>query len=99
MSTKEEIEESSVSEGLLKRNGSTGGGSTGSLRWVDGSEVIDEEVFDKNELEIIRENNYGSFRRRLKKPRRVDSLDVESMQIKGVHGGSHHKKVIILNCV
>ncbi|KAF3665097.1 Potassium transporter 7 [Capsicum annuum] len=96
MSTKEEIEESSVSEGLLKRNGSTGGGSTGSLRWVDGSEVIDEEVFDKNELEIIRENNYGSFRRRLKKPRRVDSLDVESMQIKGVHGGSHHKKDVPL---
>ncbi|KAM3303938.1 putative potassium transporter 12 [Capsicum chacoense] len=96
MSTKEEIEESSVSEGLLKRNGSTGGGSTGSLRWVDGSEVIDEEVFDKNELEIIRENNYGSFRRRLKKPRRVDSLDVESMQIKVVHGGSHHKKDVPL---
>ncbi|KAM3358726.1 putative potassium transporter 12 [Capsicum galapagoense] len=96
MRTKEEIEESSVSEGLLKRNGSTGGGSTGSLRWVDGSEVIDEEVFDKNELEIIRENTYGSFRRRLKKPRRVDSLDVESMQIKGVHGGSHHKKDVPL---
>lgn len=95
MSSKEEIEENSVSEGLLlRRNGSNGGGSSGSLRWVDGSEVNDnqEEVYDKNE-EIIRENNYGSVRRRLKKPKRVDSLDVESMQIKGGNGGSQHIKV------
>lgn len=95
MSSKEEIEESSVSEGLLlRRNGSTGGGSTGSLRWVDGSEINDDQdnVEIKN-IEIIRESNYGSIRKRLKKPKRVDSLDVESMKIKGVHGGSQHKMV------
>ncbi|XP_059315897.1 putative potassium transporter 12 [Lycium ferocissimum] len=96
MSAKEEIEENSVSEGLL-RSGSIGG-STGSLRWVDGSEVIDQEVDNNNNNneEIIREGNYGSVRRRLKKPKRVDSLAVEAMQIKGDHGGSQHKKDVPL---
>lgn len=90
--SKEEIEESSVTEGLLRRNGSSGG-STGSLRWVDGNELVDQDVVVDNNEEI-RESNYGSVRRRLKKPKRVDSLDVESMQIKGAHG-SHHKQVIL----
>ncbi|XP_060215738.1 putative potassium transporter 12 [Lycium barbarum] len=94
MSAKEDIEENSVSEGLL-RSGSIGG-STGSLRWVDGSEVIDQEVDNNNNEEIIREGNYGSVRRRLKKPKRVDSLAVEAMQIKGDHDGSQHKKDVPL---
>ncbi|XP_016479437.2 putative potassium transporter 12 isoform X2 [Nicotiana tabacum] len=91
--SKEEIEESSVIEGLLRRNGSTGG-STGSLRWVDGNELVNQQVVVDNNEEI-RESNYGSVRRRLKKPKRVDSLDVESMQIKGAHG-SHHKQDVPL---
>ncbi|OIT34134.1 PREDICTED: putative potassium transporter 12 [Nicotiana attenuata] len=94
MSNKEEIEESSVTEGLLRRNGSTGG-STGSLRWVDGNELVDQEVVIDNN-EGIRESNYGSVRRRLKKPKRVDSLDVESMQIKGAHGSQHKQDVPLL---
>lgn len=87
---KEEIEESSSTVGLLKR--STTGGSGGSTRWVDGSEVDSESppwsLFGDEE---IREG-YGSVRRRLvKKPKRVDSFDVEAMEISVAHG-SHHKK-------
>lgn len=90
---KEEIEEDSSSKvGLLKR--CTTGGSGGSTRWVDGSEVDSESppwsVF--GDEEIIKQG-YGSVRRRLlKKPKRVDSFDVEAMEISIAHG-THHKKV------
>ncbi|KAK3041773.1 hypothetical protein RJ639_000289 [Escallonia herrerae] len=59
-------------------------------RWVDGSEVDSESppwsvVGDSEGRE-----GYGSVRRRLVKPKRVDSLDVEAMEIAGSHG--HHNK-------
>lgn len=84
----EEIDESS-SVRLLSRR-STGGG--GESRWVDGSEVDSESLpLALHGDEDIGEA-YGSIRRRLaKKPKRVDSLDVEAMQIAGAQG--HHKKV------
>lgn len=87
---KEEIEESSSTVGLLKR--CTTGGSGGSTRWVDGSEVDSESppwsLFGDEEIR----QGYGSVRRRLvKKPKRVDSFDVEAMEI-SVAYGSHHKK-------
>ncbi|XP_009792580.1 putative potassium transporter 12 [Nicotiana tabacum] len=88
---KGEIEESSSTVGLLKR--STTGGSGGSTRWVDGSEVDSESapwlLFGDEE---INREGYGSVRRRLvKKPKRVDSFDVEAMEISVAHA-SHHKK-------
>ncbi|XP_055800708.1 putative potassium transporter 12 [Solanum dulcamara] len=89
---KEEIEEDSSSKvGLLKR--CTTAGSGGSTRWVDGSEVDSESppwsLF--GDEEIIKQG-YGSVRRRLlKKPKRVDSFDVEAMEISVGHG-THHKK-------
>ncbi|KAJ8563096.1 hypothetical protein K7X08_031548 [Anisodus acutangulus] len=95
---KEEIEESSstVTVGLLKR--CTTGGSGGSTRWVDGSEVDSSESPPWalcGDEEITREG-YGSVRRRLvKKPKRVDSFDVEAMEISLAHA-SHHKKEVSL---
>lgn len=79
----EEIEESSSSVRFLR---------TGSGRWVDGSEVDSESPpWSLLDDEEIREG-YGSVRRRLsKKPKRVDSFDVEAMEIVGAHG--HHNKV------
>lgn len=84
------IEESSVR--LVGSGGGSGGGSDS--RWVDGSELDSDSppwsVLEENEGRI----GYGSMRRRLaKKPRRVDSFDVEAMEIAGVHG--HHSKVNI----
>ncbi|XP_073315068.1 putative potassium transporter 12 [Primulina huaijiensis] len=87
----EGIEESSC----VKFSGSSasggGGGRVDSFRWVDGG-VVDSEsppwslIGDKEDRE-----GYGSVRRRLvKKPRRLDSFDVEAMQIAGAHG--HHSK-------
>ncbi|KAI5679183.1 hypothetical protein M9H77_10133 [Catharanthus roseus] len=78
----EEIEESSSSVRFLR---------TGSGRWVDGSEVDSESPpWSLLDDEEIREG-YGSVRRRLsKKPKRVDSFDVEAMEIVGAHG--HHNK-------
>ncbi|KAI3467504.1 hypothetical protein Pfo_024167 [Paulownia fortunei] len=83
------IEESSVR--LLGSSASGGGGGGESWRWVDGSEVDSESppwslVGDEEGRE-----GYGTVRRRLiKKPRRVDSFDVEAMEIAGSHG-HHHK--------
>lgn len=90
---KEEIEESSRTVGSLKR--CTTGGSGGSTRWVDGSEVDTESptwsLFGDEEIR----QGYRSVRRRLvKKPKRVDSFDVEAMEISVAHA-THHKKVII----
>ncbi|XP_058193765.1 putative potassium transporter 12 [Rhododendron vialii] len=74
----ERIEESS--ERLLR---------TGSTRWVDGSEVDSETT--PWSLHDESGEAYGSVRRRLvKKARRVDSFDVEAMEIAGSHG--HHSK-------
>lgn len=89
------IEESSVR--LLDRNS-----SSSESRWVDGSEV------DWDEAPLWSRHHHGngsdggeghgssSIRRRLvKKPKRVDSFDVEAMEIAGSHG--HHSEVCIIN--
>ncbi|KAL3511265.1 hypothetical protein ACH5RR_030666 [Cinchona calisaya] len=85
---KEEIEESSSVRLLLGSSSSGGGGES---RWVDGNEVDSESPpWSLMEDEEIREG-FGSIRRRLaKKPKRVDSFDVEAMEIAGSHG--HHNK-------
>ncbi|KAE9454080.1 hypothetical protein C3L33_14016, partial [Rhododendron williamsianum] len=76
----ERIEESS--ERLLR---------TGSARWVDGSEVDSETIPWTLHDESESGEAYGSVRRRLvKKARRVDSFDVEAMEIAGSRG--HHSK-------
>lgn len=88
------IEESSVrlvgssNDGIVDGGG---GGGVGESRWVDGSEVDSESppwsLLDENDSGP----GYGSMRRRLvKKPRRVDSFDVEAMEIAGAH--HHHSK-------
>ncbi|KAJ6898897.1 potassium transporter 12 family protein [Populus alba x Populus x berolinensis] len=88
------IEESSVrlvgssNDGIVDGGG---GGGFGESRWVDGSEVDSESppwsLLDENDSGP----GYGSMRRRLvKKPRRVDSFDVEAMEIAGAH--HHHSK-------
>ncbi|KAF7809278.1 putative potassium transporter 12 [Senna tora] len=80
------IEESSVR--LL--GSSNSGGSSGS-RWVDGSEVYWEALPWSKRNENEGTEGYGSVRRRLvKKPKRLDSFDVEAMEIAGSHG--HHSK-------
>ncbi|KAI9125071.1 hypothetical protein K1719_003687 [Acacia pycnantha] len=73
--------------GVRSLAASSSGGSSGS-RWVDGSEVEWEVVpwTKENENERL-----SSIRRRLvKKPKRVDSLDVEAMEIFG--SPDHHSK-------
>ncbi|PNX99762.1 potassium transporter 12-like protein [Trifolium pratense] len=87
------IEESSVR--LL---GSSSGGSSES-RWVDGSEVDWDEdppwSNNKSNGSDGREG-YGSIRRRLvKKPKRVDSFDVEAMEIAASHN-QHSKNILVL---
>lgn len=73
--------------------GSSLTGSSNDYRWVDGSEVDSElppwSIFeDRESVEAS-----GSIRRRLiKKPKRVDSFDVEAMEIAGAN--PHHLKVI-----
>ena len=81
------IEESNL---RLLRSGSNEGSSSDS-RWVDGSEVDPVEVPPwSNEGR----ERYGSMRRRfMKGPKRVDSLDVEVMEI--ARSQYHHSKV---NC-
>ncbi|KAI9386924.1 hypothetical protein POPTR_010G094400v4 [Populus trichocarpa] len=87
------IEESSVrlvgssNDGIVDG----GGGGVGESRWVDGSEVDSESppwsLLDENDSS----QGYGSMRRRLvKKPKSVDSFDVEAMEIAGAH--HHHSK-------
>lgn len=70
------------------------GGSSGS-RWVDGSEV-ESEAPPRTAAADENEEGCGSIRRRLvKKAKRVDSLDVEAMEISATF--DHHSKVIINN--
>lgn len=96
---KEEIEEESSSSkvGLLKR--CTTGGSGGSTRWVDGSEVDSESPpWSLSGDEEILKQSYGSVRRRLvKKPKRVDSFDVEAMEISLAHPSHHTKEASLLS--
>lgn len=71
------------------------GGSSNDYRWVDGSELDSESppwsLFEERESG----EGYGSVRRRLvKKPKRVDSFDVEAMEIAGAN--YHHLKVHLL---
>ncbi|BFG16465.1 hypothetical protein CerSpe_027390 [Prunus speciosa] len=76
------------SERLVVRSGSGGGSDS---RWVDGSEVDSESPPWSMLSENVGREGYGSLRRRLaKKPKRVDSFDVEAMEIAG--GGSDHSK-------
>ncbi|XAR48054.1 hypothetical protein NMG60_11030757 [Bertholletia excelsa] len=79
------MEEERIEEAvrLLRR----GSGGEGSSRWVDGSEVDSESPPWSLSEENESREGYGSVRRRLvKKPKRVDSFDVEAMEIAGVHG-------------
>ncbi|XP_042498446.1 putative potassium transporter 12 isoform X2 [Macadamia integrifolia] len=59
-------------------------------RWVDGSEAGSEtpsiSIFDEDELR----EDHGIRRRLVKKPKRVDSFDVEAMSVSNLHG--HHSK-------
>lgn len=77
---------------------------SGGTRWVDGSEVDSSEstpswsLEDERSAGAVSSNggavaasrvSSGAFRRRFgKRPRRVDSLDVESMNVRGAHGHS-----------
>jgi len=87
-------------EGIEESSGLkwVGSGGSGTSRWVDGSEVDSDERppwsrWDDEEFKS--RHGSGSIRRRLvKKPKRVDSLDVEAMQIAGSYG--HHNKVSYL---
>ncbi|KAL3654093.1 putative potassium transporter 12 [Castilleja foliolosa] len=84
------MEEDGIEESSVRLLGS--GGDAGSWRWVDGSEVDSEspQLSLAGDEEINREG-FGSVRRRLiKKPKRVDSFDVEAMEIAGAQG--HHMK-------
>ncbi|KAG5001714.1 hypothetical protein AAZX31_08G278900 [Glycine max] len=81
-----------ISTRLLLGRSSSGGSSES--RWVDGSEVDWDEVPMWSKHDDGREG-YGSIRRRLtKKPKRVDSFDVEAMEIAGTH--AHHSKDLSL---
>ncbi|KAJ7953643.1 Potassium transporter family protein [Quillaja saponaria] len=87
------MKEDWVEESSVRLVGSRGGSSSES-RWVNGNEVDSESppcsLLDENER--TREG-YGSIKRRLvKKPKRVDSFDVEAMEIATAHG--HHSEDI-----
>ncbi|KAL2344313.1 hypothetical protein Fmac_005598 [Flemingia macrophylla] len=84
------IEESSTSTKLLGRSSSCGSSES---RWVDGSEVDWDDVPEWSKHDG--REGYGSIRRRLaKKPKRVDSFDVEAMEIAGTR--AHHSKDLSL---
>lgn len=83
MGREDEIEEGSSVDG------------SGEARWVDGSEV----GLESPEHSFLREDEsrdgFELIRKRLaKKPRRVDSFDVEAMEIAGA-GGHHRSKVLV----
>ncbi|KAL4282135.1 hypothetical protein GQ457_03G025820 [Hibiscus cannabinus] len=89
MAEEDRIEEGGGSVRLRGRAYS--GGGVGESRWVDGSDVDSESPPWSSLNEDDDREEYGSLRRRLvKKPKRVDSLDVEAMEIAGAHG--HHSK-------
>lgn len=71
-------------------------GSSNDYRWVDGSEVDSESPPWSLLEERESGEGYGSVRRRLvKKPKRVDSFDVEAMEIADTN--YHHLKVYLLS--
>ncbi|XP_057541752.1 putative potassium transporter 12 isoform X2 [Amaranthus tricolor] len=85
-------------EEIRESGGSLRWVGSGPSKWVDGSEVSSEEIpfWSKAEEDEFR-NRYGSSsgsshikRRLVKKPKRVDSFDVEAMEIAGAH--HHHTK-------
>ncbi|KAF5932559.1 hypothetical protein HYC85_028730 [Camellia sinensis] len=89
------MEEKRIEEISVRLVGRTGGGDgSTSAQWVDGSEMDSESppwsLLDENESRESRDG-YGSVRRRLiKKLKRVDSFDVEDMEIVGFQ--DHHAK-------
>ncbi|GAB4839824.1 Putative potassium transporter 12 [Ancistrocladus abbreviatus] len=84
------MEEEGIEESRVRSVSSNGS----DYRWVDGSEVQSEIVASWSQTDehgFIGE--YGSLRRRfVKKPKRVDSFDVEAMEIAGAYGGHHSKE-------
>ncbi|CAL5329333.1 unnamed protein product [Camellia sinensis] len=89
------MEEERIEEISVRLVGRTGDGDgSASAQWVDGSEVDSESspwsLLDENESRESRDG-YGSVRRRLvKKLKRVDSFDVEAMEIASFQ--DHHAK-------
>ncbi|XP_028123219.1 putative potassium transporter 12 isoform X1 [Camellia sinensis] len=89
------MEEERIEEISVRLVGRTGGrDGSASVQWVDGSEVDSESLpwslLDENESKESRDG-YGSVWRRLvKKLKRVDSFDVEAMEIAGFQ--DHHAK-------
>ncbi|CAN6924453.1 unnamed protein product, partial [Brassica oleracea] len=82
MDEEDRIEEASSNTSLRR----VGTGSSSDRRWVDGSEV-GSETLPFPEFKDVADYSFGNLRRRLmKKPKRADSLDVEAMEIAGVHG-------------
>ncbi|KAL6983666.1 putative potassium transporter 12 [Sarracenia purpurea var. burkii] len=82
------MDEERNEDSIVRVTSSSGG--DGSVRWVDGGEV-DSESHSWSLLDENESRGFGSVRRRLvKKPKRVDSLDVEAMEISG--SGGHHSK-------
>lgn len=86
------MEEERIEEASVRLLGSSIGANSG--KWVDGSEVDTDSVacsvFDESPE---RRDMYrgGSARRRLlKKPKRVNSFDVEAMEVSGLR--NHHSK-------
>ncbi|KAK3223287.1 hypothetical protein Dsin_010312 [Dipteronia sinensis] len=85
MEEEDKIEENTVA---LLVDSSSGGGES---RWVDGSEVDSEPAPEFSVEETGSKDGYGSVRRRLvKRPNRLNSLDVEAMEIAAAQG--HHSK-------
>ncbi|XP_058758685.1 putative potassium transporter 12 [Vicia villosa] len=86
-----------IEEGSVRLLGSSVSGGSSESRWVDGSEVDWDEAppwSTKSNGSDGREG-YGSIRRRLvKKPKRVDSFDVEAMEISAAH--DQHSKDLSL---
>ncbi|TVU09378.1 hypothetical protein EJB05_42849 [Eragrostis curvula] len=83
---------------------------SGSSRWVDGSEVdssesppwsLEDDRWSPEDASagVPSRVSSGGFRRRFgKRPRRVDSLDVEAMSVRGAHGHSN-KELSLLSTV
>ncbi|KAL8111865.1 hypothetical protein AgCh_019538 [Apium graveolens] len=84
------MEDDGIEDGARLAGSSVGGGE---FRWVDGSEVDSESPpWSLDEDVSVHKEDYGSsIRRRLiKKPKRLDSLDVEAMEIANSY--DHHNK-------
>lgn len=90
------MEADKIEESSVRLLGSSSSGGSSQSRWVDGSEVYWEPPPWSKHYENEGTEAYGSIRRRLvKKPKRVDSFDVEAMEIAG--GPGDHSKVNLLS--